>query len=266
MTARVFKVILSYDGTNYVGWQVQCNGLAIQQVVETVLARVLGERVRVTASGRTDSGVHALAQVASFAANTEMSAERLARAMNGNLPDDIRVRSVEDAPFTFHAIRDARWKRYRYVLRDGPIPDVFARLHSWHVRYPLDVPAMSIAAEALLGRHDFASFQAANSPRATTVRTIHELRVMRTATIPDEIWIEVTADGFLYNMVRNIVGSLVLIGRGERTSDWLRDVLAGRDRRLAGPTAPPLGLFLDQVGYEAWKGGDGRADAQVSGA
>ena len=249
MEPRNFKFTVSYDGTAYVGWQFQTSGLAVQQVLETAIARVLGVRARVTGAGRTDSGVHALGQVAGFLAVTDLPAERIMRALNGILPEDIRVLALEDAPATFHAIRDSRWKLYRYCLNDSTIPDIFRRAYSWHLRWKLDVPSMQAAGLTLVGEHDFASFQAANSPRLTSIRTIHRLVVERVPGDSEQIQIEVTADGFLYNMVRNIVGTLVLVGRGERRPEWVAEVLAARCRKRAASTAPPHGLFLVEVGF-----------------
>ncbi len=250
MTQRTLKLTLSYDGTAYCGWQVQPNGPTIQQAMERAFATIFGARISITASGRTDAGVHARGQVASCELPTEMSLERICRALNGNLPADIRVLSVEEAPAGFHAIRDAIRKRYRYCLDDAPIHDVFRRNFVWHVRAGrLDVVAMQQAARALIGTHDFRSFQAAGSDRKTTVRTIFALDVQRCEATSGEIVIEIEADGFLYNMVRNIVGSLVEIGLGNQSVHWLEDVLAARDRTQAGRTAPPEGLLLLHVTY-----------------
>ena len=160
------------------------------------------------------------------------------------------IREVREAPDGFHAIRDAIRKRYRYVVQDGPMRDVFERAYAWHFPHRLDVQAMQAAAAVLLGRHDFSSFEAAGSPRASSVRTIYELTVQRrTGDFLDRVFVEVEADGFLYNMVRNIVGSLVEVGRGRQPVSWIAEVLAARDRKRAGMTAPPQGLFLVSVDY-----------------
>ncbi len=246
---RFFKLTLSYDGTAYHGWQVQINGITIQQVLEVALAPILGCRTRVTASGRTDAGVHALGQVASFSAETRLSPDQMRRALNGSLPPDVRILQVEEAPVGFHAIRDAKGKRYRYVVWDAEQPDVFQRQFSWHVRQPLDLDRMRAAAACLLGRHDFVSFQAAGSPRATTIRTVVDLSIERPSPELPRVEFEIEADGFLYNMVRNIVGSLVEVGRGAEPVVWIAEILASRDRRRAGPTAPAHGLFLVRVRY-----------------
>lgn len=247
---RFFRLTLSYDGAAYAGWQMQANARTIQAEFEGALRQVTGERIRAVASGRTDAGVHALGQVVSFSSQTRLPAHVLRQALDANLPKDIVVREVCEAPAGFHAIRDALRKRYRYVVQDGPIRDVFARAYAWYFPQRLDVPAMRAAAAVLLGRHDFSSFEAAGSPRASNERTIYELTVERQAGDSlDRIVVEVEADGFLYNMVRNIVGSLVDVGRGRQEVSWIAAVLAARDRKRAGMTAPPQGLFLVHVDY-----------------
>ena len=241
---------LAYDGTAYAGWQVQPGLATVQGMLEEALERIVGARVRVVASGRTDAGVHALAQVAGFRCVTRLTPEVLRRAINANTPDDIYVSELCDAPDEFHAIRDAVAKRYRYVIQDGPHRDLFSRSTSWQMHGVLDVPQMQAGARYLTGQHDFRSFETAGAPRRTSIRTVHEIRLERFARHQlQPLAIEVEADGFLYNMVRNIVGSLVLVGRGERPPDWIAQVLAAHDRTQAGPTAPACGLMLWSVTY-----------------
>jgi tRNA pseudouridine38-40 synthase len=241
---------LAYDGTAYAGWQLQPRVPTIQGTLEEALQRVVGRPVRIAASGRTDAGVHALGQVASFRCDTQLTPEVLRRALNANTPPDIDVSEVRLAPDQFHATRDAVAKRYRYVIQDGPHRDVFSRTTAWHLPKVLDVPRMQAGAALLVGRHDFQSFEAAGAPRKTSVRTIHELQITR---FERQVWqplaIDVEADGFLYNMVRNIVGSLVLVGRGVQPPEWIGRVLAAFDRTCAGPTAPAHGLTLLHVRY-----------------
>ena len=247
---RNFKMTLAYDGTAYSGWQVQSEQQTVQGVLEAAVEAVTGTPVRVLASGRTDAGVHALGQVVAFSIDTELSCEVLRRAVQGNLPDDVSVREVVSAPDGFHPIRDARSKRYRYVLSDAEVHDVFLRTYCWQYPRSLEAEVMQRAANALIGKHDFASFQSSGAPRESTVRTIYELQVIRPAKAPrGPLWIEVEADGFLYNMVRAIVGTLTEIGRGAEEAAWCAQVLADRDRSQAGPTAPPQGLFLLSVDY-----------------
>jgi tRNA pseudouridine38-40 synthase len=245
-----FRMTLAYDGTAYAGWQVQPGLPTIQGALEDALQRIVGARVRVVASGRTDAGVHALAQVAGFRCETRLTPDTLRRAINANTPDDIYVSELCAAPDDFHAIRDAVAKRYRYVIQDGPQRDVFARSTAWQLPGVLDVPPMQAGARYLVGQHDFRSFETAGAPRRSSVRTVHALDVHRLDHhYLQPLAIEVEADGFLYNMVRNIVGSLVLVGRGEQPPDWIARVLAARDRTQAGPTAPALGLTLVNVQY-----------------
>jgi tRNA pseudouridine38-40 synthase len=248
---RVLKAIIAYDGSEYYGWQIQADRATVQQTLEAALQRVTGETTRIVASGRTDAGVHALGQVVSFSTSSRLSAAELCRALNAQTPRDLVVREVGEAPDGFHAIRDATSKRYRYVIDDHRLPDVFQRRYAWHVPHPLDAEAMARAARAIRGTHDFASFEASGSERASSVRTVSDVLVARgDGPLQDKIVIEVEADGFLYNMVRNIVGTLVEVGRGARAENWVAEVLVARDRRAAGPTAPPQGLFLVGVRYE----------------
>lgn len=249
---RTIKLTLAYDGSAYAGWQFQPNVPTLQAAVESVIAKITGETLRVTGSGRTDSGVHALGQVVSFSTESQLEPQVLQRAMNAFLPDDIVVLEVADAPERFHAIRDAVRKRYRYVIDDARLPDVFSRAYSWKIWKPLDVAAMQRAASALIGTHDFSSFETSGSPRPTSIRTLFEITVERLpAEQGGKIYIEVEADGFLYNMVRTIAGSLMLVGKGVKAETWLAEVLEARDRCAAGPTAPPQGLFLLKVEYSS---------------
>jgi tRNA pseudouridine38-40 synthase len=249
---RTLKLTLAYDGTHFFGWQVQGEERTVQGTLEEAWQHVSGETARVLASGRTDAGVHALAQVARIRTRSDLGADVVQRALNANLPADVVVLSVEEAPVAFHPIRDAVSKRYRYVIHDGPVADVFRRHFCWKVWQRLDAQAMHRAAQALLGKHDFRSFQTSGSTRKTTVRTITDLFVLRgNGDEADLITLEIQADGFLYNMARAIVGTLAEVGRGARDEHWLLDVLHSHDRRAAGSTAPPQGLFLLKVDYPA---------------
>lgn len=253
---RWFKMTVAYDGTLYCGWQVQPNGVTVQSMLEGAIAKICREQIRVTGSGRTDSGVHALAQVASFSLQTwRAGATDLCRALNSQLPTDIVISEIVDAPEDFHAIREAIGKRYRYQLQVGGIRDAFEYKYRWLVLGPIDVEAMREAAQHLIGKHDFASFQAAGADRKTSVRHVRDLVILDQQSRAGEacqsryLAIEVEADGFLYNMVRNIVGTLVEVGRGKQTPSWVKQVLQAADRAQAGPTAPPHGLFMLHVDY-----------------
>jgi tRNA pseudouridine38-40 synthase len=247
---RFLRLAIAYDGTSYVGWQVQSNGVAIQQVLETAWHDVTGEQLRITASGRTDSGVHALEQVCSLSTASRIAPQQLVLALNANLPGDIRVLEACEAPQNFHAIRDAVSKTYRYQIQTGSVQDVFQQRYRWFVPRRLDVQAMQQAARYLAGTHDFSSFEASGAPRGDSIRTVSELvvRPWRDGRF-EYVDIEITADGFLYNMVRNIVGTLIVVGRQRRQPPWVAAVRDSRDRGEAGETAPPHGLFLVAVRY-----------------
>jgi len=245
-----FRLTLAYDGSEFAGWQRHPGRRTIQEELEATLERITGQRPKCIASGRTDAGVHALGQVVSFTSETRLAPDVIARALNAELPEDLLVFEVTRALDGFHALRDAVRKRYRYVIEDGRPRDLFDRKYLWHIYQRLNVPAMQQAAATLVGTHDFTSFQTSGSSRLTTSRTVFDLAVeRRAAELTDRITIEVEADGFLYNMVRNIVGTLVQVGKDKEPPDWPAQVLALRDRRKAGMTAPAQGLFLVGVEY-----------------
>src|SRR4051794_37165789 len=261
MPARWLKLTVAYDGGAYAGWQIQTDKPTVQATFESTWQRLTQESLRVTAAGRTDAGVHALGQVVGLATETRLSNDDLHRGLNALLPDDIAVVAIEDARENFHATYDALGKRYQYRIHNARWPSVFSRHFAWHCPQSLDVAAMHAAGQGLIGRHDFSSFETAGSERPDSIRTIHELTVaasLRDANsavpeklphINDRVTIEVAGDGFLYNMVRTIVGTLIEVGAGKRDINWPAEVLAARDRRRAGQTAPPHGLFLVRVDY-----------------
>ena len=247
---RSFKLTLAYDGTDFTGWQRQPRRRTVQGVLEKVLGEILQEKVMCKSSGRTDSGVHALAQIVAFQTATRHPPAEIAKALNAELPEDMFVFEVSETSAEFHPIRDALRKRYRYVIQDGRVRDIFERQYVWQVHTRLDLEAMQQAAKHLVGTHDFISFESHGSSRLTTVRTIYDLLVeRREGERTDRIIIEVEADGFLYNMVRNIAGTLMQIGKGKHSPDWPLEILAAKDRRAAGMTAPPQGLYLMWVEY-----------------
>lgn len=248
---RHLKLTVMYDGANYVGWQFQTNGVSVQEKLEAAWLEITGETIRITASGRTDSGVHARRQVCSLKTATRLTCDRLAFALTATTPFDISVLKVEPAPEGFHAIRDATSKTYRYQIQFGPVLDVLNRNQRWFVPRLLNIQKMQQAAEFLLGSHDFGSFETKGSERLTTVRNVTRLDIeYHREEIFEYVDIVITADGFLYNMVRNIVGTLVRIGVGKEEPEWALSVLHSRNRQSAGETAPAQGLFLEQVEYD----------------
>ncbi|QDU88350.1 tRNA pseudouridine synthase A [Pirellulimonas nuda] len=243
---RFLKLTIGYDGTAFAGWQEQPGLRTVQNELASAWRRITGETPRLTASGRTDAGVHALGQVVSLCTSSERPEGELARGLNAVLPEDIVVLAIDPAVQGFHATHDALSKTYRYQIHDSRTPPLFDRRYVWHVRQPLDIERMGRAGGGLIGRHDFVSFQTAGSQRTSTVRTILAVEVTRLASRVD---ITVTGDGFLYNMVRAIAGTLVEVGRGARDPEWVAEALSARDRAAAGPNAPALGLVLVSVRY-----------------
>jgi len=246
LAMRRFKLVLEYEGTAYHGWQVQPGLSTIQGAVQAVLTRIAGAPVQVTGAGRTDAGVHALGQVVSFTADLRLDPLTLRRALNATLPPDIVVCEVEEAPHEFDARRSARSKTYRYTLLRRDYPSTWLARHSLHIPYPLDAEAMAEAARLVIGTHDFSAFRAGICTARTPVRTVLEAS-WRTGA---DLWhFEITGNAFLQHMVRILVGTFLDVGRGKRTPADVVEILASRDRRRAGKTAPPQGLCLVQVHY-----------------
>jgi tRNA pseudouridine38-40 synthase len=247
--ARNLKLILQYDGTNYVGWQRQGSGTSIQGLVEEALAPIAGERVTVHGAGRTDAGVHALAQVATAVFRSALDPVTLARALNAVLPAEVRVLSVEEVADDFHARFSAVGKVYEYRIVNAPIASPFLSRYVWHIQQPLDLDAMRTASMGLIGSHDFAAFQGAGSIVSSTDRTIRRLEWTDGGGYDLPLVMRVEADGFLRHMVRNIVGTLVEVGTGRWAASEVEAILNSRDRSRAGRTAPAQGLFLVRVDY-----------------
>jgi tRNA pseudouridine38-40 synthase len=247
---QTYKLTIAYDGTDYTGWQVQANGVAVQEVVEQAIAKILREKARVQGSGRTDSGVHALGQVAHFQipkAKAKIPLANLRRALNGALPQGVRVLKVERAAADFHARFQAHAKTYRYQIFCNDVMDPFLQRWTAHSPRPLDVAAMRRAARVLTGRHDFAAFSAnPKREQESTVRTLKRLSVARRGKL---VTITATADGFLYKMVRSLAGALLKVGAGKLTTADIKRILASKQRTALVETAPPQGLFLVKVKY-----------------
>jgi tRNA pseudouridine38-40 synthase len=299
MQYRNLCLVLSYQGTHYHGWQIQPDKITIQETVERAISDLTSEKIMLQGAGRTDAGVHALGQVANFRTQSQIQLYKFRNAIQVRLPHDIIVRSVHEVPDTFHATYDAISKRYRYLIWNSPSPHLLSREFCWHVNRHLNIADMQVAAQSLLGQHDFRSFETQYPNRASSIRNLHDIRLQvenlgtcweapdpfpqspdpfhPLAANPDNdiaplevisnleqephpfhfansrtgqmICLDIEADGFLYNMVRAIMGTLVEIGLGRWKATDMTTILQKQDRRLAGPTAPAQGLFLSYVRY-----------------
>jgi len=240
------KVVLEYDGSGFAGWQQQAHGRTVEAELKRALKAVTGQDLKVYAAGRTDAGAHAEGQVVSFQTDGRISPHRLVAALNARLPADVAVLSGEEAPDEFHARYSARWRRYRYRYLDRPSRPALERGRCWYVRGALDVEAMSVAAKALVGKHDWTSYCSASEPVDARVREMRSARVVRRG---DVVELELVAEGFLRGLARSIAGALAEVGRGRRPPEWVGEVLEARDRRKAAKTAPAGGLTLMEVIY-----------------
>lgn len=243
---RRFKLTVAYDGTNYCGWQIQPNGITVEEVLNRKLSKLTGEEITVIGASRTDSGVHALGNVAVFDSETSIPPERISYALNQRLPEDIVIVKSEEVPGDWHPRYCDCTKTYEYHVLNAKVPDPTRRLTSYFVSFDLDVEKMREAAAYLVGEHDFVSFCNVRTNVEDTVRTIYSLDIL---TQGDELTIRIRGNGFLYNMVRIIVGTLLRVGRGFYTPDQVREILEAKDRKAAGVTAPPHGLFLVGIEY-----------------
>ncbi len=250
---RNLKITLSYDGAEFSGWQVQPHAMTVQGTLASVIGRITGEKVLPQGSGRTDAGVHALAQVMTFVTESSVPTENFLKAMNDILPEAIRVLEVKEAASDFHARHSARAKTYRYRIYRGSICPPFLARYVWHYPYPLYEEAMAQAAGLVVGEHDFTSFAAVDPERgkddqpASNVRRIFSSAWQRTG---EEFVYEVRGNGFLHHMVRNLVGTFILVGKGTLQADDVKRILQARNRSAAGATAPASGLYLVNVEYE----------------
>lgn len=240
------KILIEYDGTNYHGWQRQKNARSIQETLERAISRVTGETVNVTGAGRTDAGVHALGQVANFLTQTRIPVEKLPYAINSKLPKDIVVKGAEVVPEDFHARKWAKAKTYCYSIYNAPFPSPLLRNYTYFFPLPIDLEAMKKAAAEFIGVHDFSAFRASGSPVKSSVRRVNRLEIIRRQDIVN---IEIEADGFLYNMVRIIAGTLLEAGIGKLNPQKVKAIIESCDRNKAGRTLPPQGLCLIKVQY-----------------
>ena len=241
------KLTIAYDGTNYCGWQIQPNGITIEEILNKALSKMTGEEILVVGASRTDSGVHAMGNVAVFDTETTIPAEKIAVALNQRLPDDIVITKSEEVPLDFHPRYCNCSKTYEYHIINTRIPIPTKRLTNYFVSYVLDIDKMRQAASYLVGEHDFVSFCNVRTDVENTVRTITALDIL---TNGNEITIRITGNGFLYNMVRIIVGTLVRVGRGFYEPEKVKEILEAKDRKAAGVTAPAHGLMLVEIKYE----------------
>jgi tRNA pseudouridine38-40 synthase len=244
---RNFQIIIEYDGSRYCGWQRQNNDPTVQETIEQALLKMTGQKISVIGSGRTDAGVHAFGQVASFKCDTKLTANDFVGGLNSLTPEDIVITACEEAADEFHARFSATSKTYHYRILNRPNPAAIMRQYAWHIRKALNLDAMRIALPHLIGSHDFKAFEGAGSPRAHTVRNVFNAGL----TKEDDGYVifEIQADGFLRHMVRNIVGALVEVGLGKISPEDMKDILDSRDRTRAPATAPAHGLFLKKVIY-----------------
>jgi tRNA pseudouridine38-40 synthase len=246
---RNFKLIVEYDGAAYCGWQRQKNGVSIQQILDEAIALIVCEKVTLIGSGRTDAGVHAINQVANFKSSTLLPAEKIFRGVNSVLPQDIVVKSLEEVSVDFHAQRDVQSKIYVYRICNKGLRPVLGRNYFWFIRFPLNLEMMKKAAQYLIGTHDFSCFCATGTAVKDRVRTIIGIDIQAGADGLIEITVE--ARGFLKYMVRNIVGTLTEVARGKRNPQDMKEIIASRNRNIAGVTAPACGLFLKEVKYDS---------------
>jgi tRNA pseudouridine38-40 synthase len=242
---RNIKLIIEYDGTNYYGWQVQSNHRTIQATIQDSLNDILKEDIKLYGSGRTDSGVHAKGQVANFKTEADITAENLKKALNTKLDNDIVIKKAEEVNEDFHARFSAKSKLYRYQISQGQL-SCFDRLYYSFIPYKLDIKLMKKEAKTLCGKHDFRSFQGSRRKAKDTVRTIKDINITEKGKY---LYIDIEADGFLYNMVRIIVGTLIEIARGKYPKGSIKRILKAKNRKEAGPTAKSKGLFLVKVKY-----------------
>ena len=247
---RRIKLTVAYDGTNYCGWQVQPNGITIEEVLNKAICTLTGEEIAVIGASRTDSGVHAIGNIAVFDTGSRIPAERFSYALNQRLPEDIVVTKSEEVSLDWHPRYQNSLKTYEYHILNTKTPVPTKRLYNCFVSFDLDVNRMRQGAQYLLGEHDFAAFCCIRTNAKTTVRTITDLQIQQNPLKPEEITIRITGNGFLYNMVRIIAGVLIRVGRGFYEPEKVLELLEGRERKKEAVTAPPQGLCLMEIVYE----------------
>ncbi|MCU6711699.1 tRNA pseudouridine(38-40) synthase TruA [Paenibacillus sp. J5C_2022] len=244
---RNIAIKVSYDGTDFNGYQIQPRGRTVQGELEKAIRHLSGEEVTLIGSGRTDAGVHAMGQVCNFRTTSAIPVERWAIALNTRLPGDVIILEAWEVPYEFHSSKSAKRKTYRYTIDNGKFPDVFRKRYRFHHPARLDTEAMSRGLAHLIGTHDYTSFTSTHSTKPSHIRTIYEARLIQEGSV---IHIELTGNGFLYNMVRVIAGTMMFVGQGKLRPDGIKTILDGCDRSLAGPTAMPHALMLVAVEYD----------------
>ncbi|MGO9612896.1 MAG: tRNA pseudouridine(38-40) synthase TruA [Dissulfurispiraceae bacterium] len=254
---RNIKLVIQYDGTNYSGWQVQPKAVTIQGILQEKIGKITGEKPTVLGAGRTDAGVHAIGQIGAFRTSSQLSPSVVQSALNATLPHDIRILNACEDDASFHPRYDAKSKRYFYVISFARTPSPFLYKYAWKVPYMLDIDAMNCASQILKGRHDFSAFRASGCGAKNTIKTVFQLSIERSETMEFMctkingafLRIVIDADSFLRRMARNIVGTLIEIGKGRISAETIEGILSSKDRKCAGPCAPASGLFLEKVSY-----------------
>ncbi|MFA4910370.1 MAG: tRNA pseudouridine(38-40) synthase TruA [Desulfobacteria bacterium] len=244
---RNIRLVIEYDGTNYHGWQIQPNATSIQEIIEDRLKKITQEEIRLIAAGRTDAGVHAVEQVANFSTNSQLDINNIQRGLNSLLPPDIAIKEISEAEQDFHSRYSAKSKIYRYVILNRRFPSPLYRNFSWFIPFKLDIKEMKSAVQCLIGEHDFSSFKASGCNSHNPIRELYGISLDKDPK--GFIIFEIEANAFLKQMVRNIVGTMVDVGKGKIGVSEFEDIFLSKDRKKAGITAPPQGLFLVKIKY-----------------
>ncbi|MFH0888187.1 MAG: tRNA pseudouridine(38-40) synthase TruA [Planctomycetota bacterium] len=244
---RNIKLVIEYDGTNYCGWQIQKNGPTVQETLTKILTRITGHKITLYGTSRTDSGVHSIGQTANFLTTSRLTHYQFLRAINDQLPYDIVIRSVKEMPESFNSRYDAKSKIYRYTILNSLIPKVFDRNLYYFLTYRISIDRMKKAARYFIGKHNFRAFAAKSSGKEDCYRRIYSIKITKNK---DYIYIDIKGDGFLYNMVRTIVGTLLWVSQGKMRPEDIKSIIKSEDRKNAGPTVPAKGLCLVKVNYE----------------
>jgi tRNA pseudouridine38-40 synthase len=243
---RNIKLTIEYDGTNYCGWQIQKNAMSVQEVLTETITKITGHKITLYGASRTDSGVHGKGQIANFRTHSRMTPYQFIKALNSNLPNDIAIRAVKEVSKSFNSMYDAKSKDYRYTILNSPIPTALDRKFYYFVPYKISISRIKQSLKYLIGSHDFRAFATKSSSKENCIRKIYSIKI---TTKGDYIYIDIKGNGFLYNMVRTIVGTLLLIAQDKLKPEDMRKIIESQERKKAGPTAPAKGLCLLRVSY-----------------